>query len=50
MGLDSLAWSGVQGFLTEFFGSGIVASGLQAVIALGIGGFALKVLVDAFRK
>lgn len=50
MGLGGIAWSGVTTFLTDFFGSPVVSGALTGMIALGLGGFALKVIIDAFRR
>jgi hypothetical protein len=50
MGMEGLAFGGVTTFLAEFFGSGIVASGLQAMLALAIGGLGLAVIIRAFSR
>jgi len=50
MGLDGILWADVTAFLAEFFGSPVVAGALTAMIALGLGGFALKQIIESFRR
>lgn len=50
LGLDSIAWTDVQVFLSEFFGSSIIAQGAAAIVALGLGRFALNAIINAFRR
>ncbi len=49
MGLEVISWSSVTTNLTSFYGAPIVAGGLAAMFALGIGGFGLYSVLRAFK-
>lgn len=47
MGLDQLQWTGVVTFLTEWFASPLIDGAIKAIIAVAVGRFALKAIVNA---
>lgn len=50
MGLDALTWTGVDTYLAEFWGAGMINTGLKSILALAIGAFGLAAIIRAITK